>query len=93
MQGRLTNEHRRLLVSCYESCLALAAKHGLKSVAFCCISTGVFHFPKEEAAKIAVHTVQKWLDERLHTSIKRVVFDVFEQRDYLLYASLLGEQA
>ncbi|RGS72537.1 protein-ADP-ribose hydrolase [Mitsuokella sp. AF21-1AC] len=93
VQGRLTNEHRRLLVSCYESCLALAPKHGLKSVAFCCISTGVFHFPKEEAAKIAVHTVQKWLDERLHTSIKRVVFDVFEQRDYLLYASLLGEQA
>lgn len=93
VQGSLTDKHRRLLASCYESCLALAAEHGLQSVAFCCISTGVFRFPKEEAARIAIHTVQKWLDEQPQTSIKRVVFDVFEQQDYLLYASLLGEQA
>lgn len=90
VQGSLTDEHRRLLASCYESCLTLAAEHGLKSVAFCCISTGVFRFPKDEAAHIAVRTVQHWLDVHPAASIKRVIFDVFEDADRRIYENLLN---
>lgn len=64
VQGPLTDEHRDLLRSSYRSCLGLAEKNGLRSVAFCCISTGVFMFPAEEAAHIAVETVRKYLDEQ-----------------------------
>jgi O-acetyl-ADP-ribose deacetylase (regulator of RNase III) len=64
VQGPLTDEHRELLRSSYRSCLELAEKNGLRSVAFCCISTGVFMFPAEEAASIAVDTVKKYLDEQ-----------------------------
>ena len=64
VQGPLTDEHRDLLRSSYRSCLELAEKNGLRSVAFCCISTGVFMFPAEEAARIAVETVRKYLDEQ-----------------------------
>lgn len=64
VQGPLTDEHRDLLRSSYRSCLELAEKNGLRSVAFCCISTGVFMFPAEEAAHIAVETVRKYLDEQ-----------------------------
>lgn len=64
VQGPLTDEHRRLLRSSYRSCLELASENRLRSVAFCCISTGVFMFPGEEAARIAVDTVRKFLDEQ-----------------------------
>lgn len=64
VQGPLTDEHRDLLRSSYRSCLGLAEKNGLRSVAFCCISTGVFMFPAEEAAHIAVETVRDYLDEQ-----------------------------
>lgn len=64
VQGPLTDEHRDLLRSSYRSCLELAEKNGLRSVAFCCISTGVFMFPAEEAAHIAVETVREYLDEQ-----------------------------
>lgn len=64
VQGPLTDEHRDRLRSSYRSCLELAEKNGLRSVAFCCISTGVFMFPAEEAARIAVDTVRKYLDEQ-----------------------------
>ena len=60
--GELTDEHRKLLRSCYKSCMELAEQNRLRSVAFCCISTGVFMFPAEEAAKIAVATVRECLD-------------------------------
>lgn len=90
MQGSLTDEHRRLLASCYESCLTLAAEHGLKGVAFCCISTGVFRFPKDEAAHIAIRTVRHWLDAHPDASIERVVFDVFEDADRRIYENLLN---
>lgn len=53
VNGRVTSEDERLLAACYRSCLELAAQHGVQSVAFCCISTGVFHFPNERAAEIA----------------------------------------
>ena len=58
---RVTEEDCELLASCYRSCLKLAEENSLKSVAFCCISTGVFRFPKEEAARIAVSTVRESL--------------------------------
>lgn len=86
--GRLTKEHRGQLASCYQSCLELASEHKLKSVAFCCISTGEFHFPQREAAEIAVKTVLDYLQK--DTQIQRVVFNVFKQEDYDIYESLLG---
>lgn len=63
MQGQLTKKHEELLSSCYKSCLDLAAENGVKSIAFCCISTGVFMFPNQRAAEIAVETVKNWLSE------------------------------
>lgn len=86
--GRPTAEDRRLLASCYESCLDLAAANGLRSIAFCCISTGVFGFPQREAAEVAVATVRQWLDG--HGSDMVVVFDVFTDADERLYWGLLG---
>ena len=58
VSGRVTREDERLLASCYRSCLELAEKNSVRSIAFCCISTGVFHFPNERAAEIAVETVR-----------------------------------
>jgi len=63
VQGQLTKEHEELLASCYRSCLELAEKNGVKSIAFCCISTGVFMFPNERAAEIAVHIVKEYRKE------------------------------
>ena len=66
----------------------LAAAHGLKSVAFCCISTGEFHFPPSEAAEIAVSAVRQFL--RLNDGGMRVIFNVFKGSDYDIYRKLLG---
>ena len=84
--GRLTEAHRTQLASCYRSCLETAEQHGLESVAFCCISTGEFHFPREEAAQIAIQTVQT---HQKHSAIK-VIFNVFQESDERLYQRLLG---
>lgn len=86
VQGTLTAEHCRLLKNCYTSCLEIAVKNGVDSIALCCISTGVFGFPKREAAEIAVKTVREFL--KTH-SIK-VVFNVFGDEDYEIYAEILG---
>ena len=86
--GRLTKMQCNQLADCYKSCLKLAADSGLKSVAFCCISTGVFHFPQQKAAQIAVQTVQDYLKE--DNRIERVVFNVFKEEDYSIYKRLLG---
>ncbi len=86
---RVTRKDKELLASCYRSCLELAAENGLKSVAFCCISTGEFHFPNQEAAEIAVKTVQDFLKQ--NTSIERVIFNVFKDTDLAIYRKLLGE--
>ena len=77
VQGGLQRKHEELLASCYRSCLELAEKYEVKSIAFCCISTGEFHFPQKKAAGIAVQTVQEFLesDER----IEKVVFNVFKE--------------
>jgi O-acetyl-ADP-ribose deacetylase (regulator of RNase III) len=88
IQGRVTGQDRQNLASCYRSCLELAAEHRLKSVAFCCISTGEFHFPNRQAAEIAVQTVTDFLEQ--HTSIERVVFNVFKDTDAAIYRELLG---
>jgi O-acetyl-ADP-ribose deacetylase (regulator of RNase III) len=85
--GRLTKEHEKLLESCYKSCLELAEQNGIKSIAFCCISTGVFMFPNARAAEIAVHTVQ-FYRKKTGSSIQ-VVFNVFKDNDEEIYRRLL----
>ena len=86
--GRPNDEHRAQLASCYRSCLDLAAKNGLHSIAFCAIATGVFAFPKEEAARIALRATREWLDS--HEENMTVVFNVFSEEDYSIYSRLLG---
>ena len=85
--GPLTEKDHMLLASCYRSCLALAEEHGLRSVAFCCISTGVFRFPKPEAARIAVDTVTEALREG--SSLERVIFCVHGDENLRIYQNLL----
>lgn len=85
----VTDEERRLLVSCYTSVLDIASEYGLSSVAFCCISTGVFRFPQDEAARIAVNTVRGWLDSHPDSSMKHVIFNVFKDSDKKIYETLL----
>lgn len=87
ISGRVSRKDRAALASCYHSCLELAAAHQLESVAFCCISTGEFHFPNEQAAEIAVQTVQQFL--RQETSVKQVIFNVFKDVDQTIYKRLL----
>ncbi len=89
VDGALTVQHETELASCYKSCLALAAEHHLESVAFCCISTGVFGFPNQRAAEIAVATVRDFLAQE--TCVKRVVFNVFKDLDLAIYEALLAE--
>ena len=88
VRGRVTQRDREELTSCYRACLELAAERGLYSVAFCCISTGEFHFPNREAAQIAVDTVRECLRQK--TSIRRVIFNVFKDLDAEIYRGLLG---
>ena len=88
IDGCVTKADKELLASCYRSCLELAAENGLESVAFCCISTGEFHFPNEQAAQIAVETVKEFL--KTQTSVKKVIFNVFKDLDKAIYEKLLG---
>lgn len=88
INGNLTDRDCELLAGCYRSCLGLAAENHLESVAFCCISTGEFHFPNERAAQIAVDTVKDFM--RQDTSVKKVVFNVFKELDREIYSRLLG---
>lgn len=85
--GNPTDEHRMQLVSCYESCLDAANAENLSSIAFCCISTGVFGFPQCEASEIAVRTTRSWLDA--HDSNITVVFNVFGEKDEQIYREIL----
>lgn len=87
IDGRVTQCDRELLASCYRSCLELAAENGLESVAFCCISTGEFHFPNEQAAEISVETVKQFMNRK--TSVKKVIFNVFKDLDKAIYEKLL----
>ena len=86
VSGELTDTNKDLLRSCYISCLELAVKDGIKSIAFCCISTGVFGFPQKEAAEIAIATVREFLK----THKIEVIFNVFKDDDLKIYRDLLG---
>ena len=80
----LTPALERDLASCYINALELCAQNGLRSIAFCCISTGVFHFPPERAAQIAVKTVRQWISEH-DGFMDRVIFNVFSDKDRIIY--------
>ena len=86
--GAVTVKDQNLLSDCYRSCLELAAAYQLKSIAFCCISTGEFHFPNEKAAEIAIQTVQDY--QKKNQNSLEVVFNVFKDSDYKIYKQLLG---
>ena len=86
--GRLTNKDCELLKSCYLSCLKLAEENGVDSIAFCCISTGVFGFPQREAAQIAVDTVKEY--KAATDSDIKVIFNVFKNEDLFIYKELLS---
>lgn len=85
--GTVTDNDCILLADCYRSCLELATAYGLKSIAFCCISTGEFRFPNELAAEIAIHTVKDY--QQKSQNELEVVFNVFKDKDYELYKKLL----
>jgi O-acetyl-ADP-ribose deacetylase (regulator of RNase III) len=88
VQGNVTDKNRNELASCYKSCLELAERNKIESVAYCCISTGEFRFPNEEAAEIAVNTVIANMKNALN--VKRVIFNVFNETDQTIYGRLLG---
>lgn len=85
-----TPEDCRSLASCYRSCLEAADVHELESIAFCCISTGEFRFPNREAAEIAVDTVDRYFSEHHESSIRKVIFNVFKDKDRQIYETLIG---
>ena len=87
IHGNVTRGDRERLADCYRSCLELAAERGLHSVAFCCISTGEFHFPNELAAQIAIQTVGEW--QQKNPDRIEMIFNVFKDSDYALYQRLL----
>lgn len=92
VSGRLTPALEKDLAACYANTLDLCAQNGLRSVAFCCISTGVFRFPPERASQIAVQTVTDWL-AALSGRMDRVIFNVFTDQDRELYAQRLQPAA
>lgn len=87
IQWTVTREDEELLASCYRECLKLAADTGAESIAFCCLSTGVFRFPQQRAAEIATETVKEFLDK--DDRINKVIFNVFKDEDQEIYRSLL----
>jgi O-acetyl-ADP-ribose deacetylase (regulator of RNase III) len=89
VQYKLTPALEKDLADCYRNTLDMCLENGLKSVAFCCISTGVFHFPNKRAAEIAVNTVSNWMDE-YPGQMERVIFNVFKDEDKDIYERLLS---
>lgn len=89
ISGKLTDKDCRQLESCYKSCLQASVGNNIKSIAFCGISTGEFHFPKEKAAEIAIKTIADFLDDN-NEKIERVVINVFKEEDFEIYKNLLG---
>lgn len=88
VEGFLRKKHEELLASCYRSCLKIADENGVQSIAFCCISTGVFLFPNRRAAEIAVKTVKKYKEDT--KSPIKVIFNVFKEEDLKIYHEILG---
>lgn len=89
IRGQVTPKDCALLSDCYRSCLQLAAAYQLKSIAFCCISTGEFHFPNEKAAEIAIQTVKAF--KAANQNGLEVIFNVFKDSDFEIYRRLLGQ--
>ena len=87
VHGGLTKKDKQQLADCYRSCLKIADLNGIKSIAFCCISTGVFYFPNDKAAEIAIRTVQEYKSQT--KSEIEVIFNVFKELDYDIYRQLL----
>lgn len=87
VQGELEQHHLEQLKACYQSCMRLADENGIRSIAFCCISTGVFRFPNSAAAQIAVETVKEYMNETANNM--EVVFNVFKAEDEQIYRRLL----
>lgn len=88
IMGEVTENDCEQLVSCYRSCLEAAKRYQMKSIAFCCISTGEYRFPNELAAEIAIHTVQEFFKN--NDIEMEVVFNVFKEKDYEIYNRLLS---
>lgn len=89
VMGFLTETNKKQLADCYRNSLELAEKNRCESIAFCCISTGVFMFPADKAAEIATGAVKAYLDEHPNGSVKRVIFNVFKDSDRILYEQQL----
>lgn len=87
IQWAVTKEDEELLASCYRECLKLAVANGAQSIAFCCLSTGVFRFPQQRAAEIATDTVKQFLDK--DSRIQKVIFNVFQDKDLEIYNNIL----
>lgn len=87
IDGAVTKKDAELLANCYRSCLELAASYDLQNIAFCCISTGEFHFPNQLAAEIAIQTVKNWQTQ--NPKQMDVIFNVFKDSDYEIYQKLL----
>lgn len=88
-EERLQKIDREQLAGCYRSCLEVALENSVRSIAFCCISTGEFHFPNEKAAQIAVETIREF--KRINRSSIKVVFNVFKDIDYEIYRELFAQ--
>ena len=88
IQWEVRKEDEDLLSSCYRECLRLAADNGIESIAFCCLSTGVFRFPQQRAAEIATATVREFLNK--DDRVKKVIFNVFKDEDLKIYDDILN---
>ncbi|XP_015476334.1 ADP-ribose glycohydrolase MACROD2 isoform X2 [Parus major] len=89
-RGHLTDTHKENLASCYKSSLKLAKENNIRSIAFPCISTGIYGFPNEPAAVIALSTIKEWLSKN-HNEVDRIIFCVFLEIDYKIFKKKMGE--
>ncbi|XP_056342322.1 ADP-ribose glycohydrolase MACROD2 isoform X3 [Oenanthe melanoleuca] len=89
-RGHLTDTHKENLASCYKSSLKLAKENNIRSIAFPCISTGIYGFPNEPAAVIALSTIKEWLSKN-HNEVDRIIFCVFLEVDYKIFKKKMGE--
>uniref|UniRef100_A0A8C6Z2T2 Macro domain-containing protein n=1 Tax=Nothoprocta perdicaria TaxID=30464 RepID=A0A8C6Z2T2_NOTPE len=89
-RGHLTDTHKEDLASCYKSSMKLAKENSIKSIAFPCISTGIYGFPNEPAAVIALNTIKEWLRKN-HNEVDRVIFCVFLEVDYKIFKKKMSK--
>ncbi|XP_055458615.1 ADP-ribose glycohydrolase MACROD2 isoform X2 [Psammomys obesus] len=89
-RGHINGSHKEDLANCYQSSLKLVKENNLRSVAFPCISTGIYGFPNEPAAVIALGTIKEWLAKN-HQEVDRVIFCVFLEVDFKIYKKKMSE--